>query len=113
MSNSDDLLDMVMQGNRIRTTQATETNDTSSRSHAICQVTLKRGDGRLLGKLSLVDLAGSERGQDTKSHNRQLRTESAEINKVETLYRNTSRNSHIVLALVVALSIKGVYQEHR
>lgn len=37
--------------------------------------------GRLLGKLSLVDLAGSERGNDTKSHNRQLRTESAEINK--------------------------------
>jgi kinesin family protein 2/24 len=34
-----------------------------------------------LGQLSLVDLAGSERGQDTLSHNRQLRTESAEINK--------------------------------
>lgn len=32
------------------------------------------------GKLSLVDLAGSERGSDTKSHNRQRRTESSEIN---------------------------------
>jgi len=78
---SEELLDLVEEGNRLRTTQATETNDTSSRSHAICQVTLRRGNGRLLGKLSLVDLAGSERGQDTKSHNRQLRTESAEINK--------------------------------
>ena len=38
-------------------------------------------DGKVLGKMSLVDLAGSERGTDTKQHNRQLRTESAEINK--------------------------------
>lgn len=30
--------------------------------------------------MSLVDLAGSERGSDTKSHNRQRRTESSEIN---------------------------------
>ena len=36
--------------------------------------------GKLRGKLSLVDLAGSERGGDTKSHNTQRRTESAEIN---------------------------------
>ena len=34
-----------------------------------------------VGKLSLIDLAGSERGADTKSHNRQRRMESAEINK--------------------------------
>ena len=34
----------------------------------------------MCGKLSLVDLAGSERGDDTKSHNTQRRTESAEIN---------------------------------
>lgn len=36
--------------------------------------------GKLRGKLSLVDLAGSERGSDTKSHNRQRRTESSDIN---------------------------------
>lgn len=36
--------------------------------------------GKLRGKLSLVDLAGSERGSDTKSHNRERRTESSEIN---------------------------------
>ncbi len=39
-----------------------------------------KADGKLRGKLSLVDLAGSERGSDTKSHNRQRRTESSEIN---------------------------------
>lgn len=80
VTSSEELLALVAQGNRLRTTQATETNDTSSRSHAICRV-IVRTNGKLLGHLSLVDLAGSERGQDTKSHNRQLRTESAEINK--------------------------------
>jgi kinesin family protein 2/24 len=39
-----------------------------------------RNSGKLRGKLSLVDLAGSERGNDTKSHNTQRRSESAEIN---------------------------------
>ena len=67
--------------NRTRTTHATEANDTSSRSHAICQIILRdKASGKLRGKLSLVDLAGSERGNDTKSHNSQRRTESAEIN---------------------------------
>lgn len=69
-------------GNRNRTTHATESNDVSSRSHAICQITLRSASsGKLHGKLSLIDLAGSERGADTKSHNRQRRMEGAEINK--------------------------------
>jgi kinesin family protein 2/24 len=63
----------------LRTTHTTEANDTSSRSHAICQIFLRR-NGTLVGKLSLVDLAGSERGTDTKSHNPQRRAESADIN---------------------------------
>jgi kinesin family protein 2/24 len=65
----------------LRTTHTTEANDTSSRSHAICQIFFRDiHTGKLKGKLSLVDLAGSERGTDTKSHNTQRRTESAEIN---------------------------------
>lgn len=72
---------LVDAGNGKRTTHATEANDTSSRSHAICQILLRdKVTSRLRGKLSLVDLAGSERGTDTKSHNRQRRTESSEIN---------------------------------
>eukprot|EP00953_Heterococcus_sp_UTEX-ZZ885_P000984 1040-Heterococcus_DN1.PRE.1 len=73
---------LIERGNRNRTTHATESNDTSSRSHAICQIMLKEArSGKLHGKLSLIDLAGSERGTDTKSHNRQRRMEGAEINK--------------------------------
>lgn len=64
-----------------RTTHATEANDSSSRSHAICQILLRdKNSGRLKGKLSLVDLAGSERGTDTKAHNKSRRAESSDIN---------------------------------
>lgn len=49
-------------GNSVRTTHATQANDTSSRSHSICQIILwKSSDNSLLGKFLLVDLAGSER----------------------------------------------------
>lgn len=77
---SEELLAAIERGNRLRTTQRTEANDASSRSHAVCQIVL-RCMGVKAGKLSLVDLAGSERGADTRSHSRQLRTESAEINR--------------------------------
>lgn len=77
---SEELLAAIERGNRLRTTQRTEANDASSRSHAVCQIVL-RYMGVKAGKLSLVDLAGSERGADTRSHSRQLRTESAEINR--------------------------------
>jgi len=74
-------LDILREGMDARTTHTTEANDTSSRSHAICQILLRNRDtNKLKGKLSLVDLAGSERGIDTKSHSAQRRTESAEIN---------------------------------
>lgn len=76
-----EFLALVEKGHNNRTTHATEANDVSSRSHAICQILFRDVVTRKLkGKLSLVDLAGSERGTDTKSHNRQRRTESSEIN---------------------------------
>ena len=68
--------------NSIRTTHNTVTNETSSRSHAICNIVVKlKGSDDEYGKLSLVDLAGSERAQETQSNNRQRRAEWAEINK--------------------------------
>ena len=68
--------------NAIRTTHNTVTNETSSRSHAICNIVIKlKGNDEEYGKLSLVDLAGSERAQETQSNNRQRRAEGAEINK--------------------------------
>ena len=68
-------------GHSERTTHSTAANDTSSRSHAVCQIKVKDGNGKNIGKLLLVDLAGSERAADTQSNNRQRRMEGAEINK--------------------------------
>lgn len=72
---------LIEYGNSVRTTHQTVANDTSSRSHAICQIMLRDPSDRLHGKLLLVDLAGSERAQDTQSNNRARRIEGAEINK--------------------------------
>ena len=75
-----ELLGIMQQANTNRTTHATVANDTSSRSHAICQVLLllsqiyvKKSNDQVAGKLVLVDLAGSQRAQDTQSNNRQRR----------------------------------------
>ena len=81
VEDAESLLAAISRGNELRTKQKTEVNDASSRSHAVCRISIRDKDGKSRGSLSLVDLAGSERGQDTRSHNRQLRTESAEINK--------------------------------
>ena len=75
-----ELLEIMDFANKSRTTHSTAANDTSSRSHSICQILIRKG-GADIGKLVLVDLAGSERAQDTQSNNRQRRMEGAEINK--------------------------------
>ena len=70
---------IIKAANAIRTTKNTVTNETSSRSHAICNIIVKlKGEDEEYGKLSLVDLAGSERAQETQSNNRQRRAEGAE-----------------------------------
>ncbi len=75
--------EIIDYGNSVRVTQSTQSNDESSRSHAICQINVYSNarSGCKLGQLMLVDLAGSERGQDTHSNNRARRLEGAEINK--------------------------------
>lgn len=78
----DEMHSIIDYANSIRTTRNTVTNETSSRSHAICNIVIKyQNSDDELGKLSLVDLAGSERAQETQSNNRQRRAEGAEINK--------------------------------
>ena len=81
VSTKETLLECISRGNASRATHATEMNAVSSRSHAICRITVRFPDSRGNGMFSLIDLAGSERGQDTKNHNRQRRVEGAEINK--------------------------------
>ena len=78
---------MLLLGNKRRTTEATNANQTSSRSHAVFQITCMKvaktkstNVETLVGKLSLIDLAGSERG--TVTENRGIRLmEGAKINR--------------------------------
>ncbi|CCW64230.1 unnamed protein product [Phytomonas sp. EM1] len=81
----DDLMHIIEQGSRIRSSGCTGANDTSSRSHAILELKLRIHDANgpkcSGGKFTFIDLAGSERGADTVDCARQIRMEGAEINK--------------------------------
>lgn len=80
------VMSLLQLGNRRRTTESTNANQTSSRSHAIFQIMLNSKDKLsntenevFCGKLSLIDLAGSERGTVTENRGIRLR-EGAKIN---------------------------------
>ena len=81
VSSEEQILDLITQGNKIRTTHATNSNDTSSRSHAVCQIKIQEEGVKKCGKLLLVDLAGSERAADCQANNKDRQVEGAEINK--------------------------------
>eukprot|EP00928_Gymnodinium_smaydae_P043667 TRINITY_DN29217_c0_g1_i2.p1 TRINITY_DN29217_c0_g1~~TRINITY_DN29217_c0_g1_i2.p1 ORF type:complete len:951 (-),score=218.53 TRINITY_DN29217_c0_g1_i2:28-2880(-) len=77
-----EVLELLRRGNQRRTTEPTAMNVTSSRSHAVLQVTVEQRetDKVLLGKLSLIDLAGSERASQTDNRGARL-LEGANINR--------------------------------
>jgi len=87
VNSTKDIMYQLRKGNKNRTVEATNANETSSRSHAILQVLIefkdKTADIQIeikYGKLSLIDLAGSERASAT--HNRGIRLiEGANINR--------------------------------
>ncbi|XP_020225001.1 kinesin-like protein KIN-8A [Cajanus cajan] len=84
---TDEVMILLQQGNKNRTTEPTRANETSSRSHAILQVVVEYQvkDAAMniinkIGKLSLIDLAGSERALATDQ--RTVRSlEGANINR--------------------------------
>lgn len=83
----EDVMNLLFQGNKRRMTEATNANQTSSRSHAVFQITVMISPKikdinieRVSAKLSLIDLAGSERGTVTENRGMRLR-EGAKINQ--------------------------------
>ncbi|KRX13320.1 Kinesin-like protein KIF18B [Trichinella nelsoni] len=67
---TEEMTEILIEGNKRRTQHPTDKNQESSRSHAVFQVTLKQTSKIpgivkevLLSKLSMIDLAGSERCQ--------------------------------------------------
>ncbi|GLJ26791.1 hypothetical protein SUGI_0522630 [Cryptomeria japonica] len=83
---TNEVMDLLHQGNQNRTTESTRVNETSSRSHAILQVVVEYKvieglkTATRTGKLSLVDLAGSERAAATDQRTARS-VEGANINK--------------------------------
>lgn len=78
---------LIVVGNRNRTSSPTEANSTSSRSHAVLQVnvalqhrTASLESEHIFATLSIIDLAGSERAANTKNRGATLH-EGANINK--------------------------------
>ncbi|XP_072208394.1 LOW QUALITY PROTEIN: kinesin-like protein KIF19 [Excalfactoria chinensis] len=78
-SSTEEVLQLLLKGNRRRTQEPTATNQTSSRSHAVLQVTV-RGRGLRCGRLQLIDLAGSERAAWTQNRGQRMK-EGAHINR--------------------------------
>mgnify|MGYP002624180383 CR=1 FL=1 len=88
-NSSEDILNLLKMGNKNRTTEETNANETSSRSHAILQIVVSYKEKNAnfnknseikYGKLNLIDLAGSERASVTKNKGIRL-IEGANINK--------------------------------
>ena len=87
VTNSNEMLKILKRGNRNRTQEATGANETSSRSHAILQVSIEYKEKNSgidfqihFSKLSLIDLAGSERAAATNNKGIRL-IEGANINR--------------------------------
>lgn len=63
------VMQLLARGNGQRTQEPTAANPTSSRSHAVLQVTVRRrGRGLRCGRLFMIDLAGSERAAKVRRH---------------------------------------------
>lgn len=77
-----EVIQLLLKGNKARTMEPTAANQTSSRSHALLSVTVTNNSplGTKQGRLFLTDLAGSERAKKTKNKGKRLQ-EGAHINR--------------------------------
>ncbi|PIN00348.1 Kinesin-like protein [Handroanthus impetiginosus] len=86
VNSADKILELLNLGNSRRKTDSTEVNETSSRSHAVLEISVTRKQQEkypnqvIRGRLALVDLAGSERATETNSGGQKLR-DGANINR--------------------------------
>jgi len=76
----DDAIKVLHKGNESRTTECTNQNESSSRSHAIFTIYISSGDG-VTRKLNLVDLAGSESVGGINQEKSGVRTQGININR--------------------------------
>ncbi|XP_058290420.1 kinesin-like protein KIF19 [Hylobates moloch] len=86
-SNAHEIMQLLTKGNRQRTQEPTATNKTSSRSHAVLQVTVQQRSRSTdlaeevhVGRLFMLDLAGSERASQTQNRGKRMK-EGAHMNR--------------------------------
>ncbi|XP_040386879.1 kinesin-like protein KIF19 [Cygnus olor] len=82
-TSAEEVVRLLARGNRRRTQEPTAANSTSSRSHAVLQVTVRqrhRGTALRRGRLLMIDLAGSERAAQTQNRGQRMK-EGAHINR--------------------------------
>ncbi|KAM7091719.1 LOW QUALITY PROTEIN: kinesin-like protein KIF19 [Ciconia maguari] len=86
-TNTQEITQLLMKGNKQRIQKPTAANKTSSRSHAVLQVMVTQKSRRKaiseevrVGKLCMVDLAGSERAAQTQNQGKRMK-EGAHINR--------------------------------
>ncbi|KAB0346501.1 hypothetical protein FD754_011358, partial [Muntiacus muntjak] len=106
---SEEILQLLDSGNRNRTQHPTDTNATSSRSHAVFQIYLRQQDKTAsinqnvrIAKMSLIDLAGSERASATSAKGTRF-IEGTNINRsllalgnvINALADTKKKNQHI------------------
>ncbi|XP_053155302.1 kinesin-like protein KIF19 isoform X1 [Hemicordylus capensis] len=85
--NAKEIMQLLMKGNKQRMQEPTAANRTSSRSHAVLQVTVRQ-KSRVknimqevrVGRLFMIDLAGSERASQTQNRGQRMK-EGAHINR--------------------------------
>ncbi|KAF4717371.1 hypothetical protein FOZ63_010584, partial [Perkinsus olseni] len=80
VDDADRLIEIARQSHTRRKTETTGANDVSSRSHAVCRITITKPGGSGTGSLVLVDCAGTERRKDSFYHDKIRQQEGAEIN---------------------------------
>uniref|UniRef100_A0A3Q2GM47 Kinesin-like protein n=1 Tax=Cyprinodon variegatus TaxID=28743 RepID=A0A3Q2GM47_CYPVA len=85
--NAQEIMELLMKGNKQRTQEPTAANRTSSRSHAVLQVAVKQQSRCRdvlqevrFARLFMIDLAGSERAAQTQNRGQRLK-EGAHINR--------------------------------
>eukprot|EP00240_Pyramimonas_obovata_P003097 CAMPEP_0118942516 /NCGR_PEP_ID=MMETSP1169-20130426/36328_1 /TAXON_ID=36882 /ORGANISM="Pyramimonas obovata, Strain CCMP722" /LENGTH=667 /DNA_ID=CAMNT_0006887545 /DNA_START=398 /DNA_END=2398 /DNA_ORIENTATION=- len=86
VTNASDMTRLLEEGNRRRKTEPTSANATSSRSHAVLEISVTQTarnqvhSQQVSSKLTMVDLAGSERAADTGNMGQKMR-DGANINR--------------------------------
>ncbi|KAM9831229.1 kinesin-like protein KIF19 [Neosynchiropus ocellatus] len=85
--NAQEIMELLMKGNKQRTQEPTAANRTSSRSHAVLQVAVRQRSRCRdvlqevrFARLFMIDLAGSERAAQTQNRGQRLK-EGAHINR--------------------------------